>query len=109
MSRGVQNDVNFVPMGRLHNGMIVRTSYNTGPYEVTSFTDGCTCPSFHDAITLCAEAPLSKPHCHIRCKKVGERGDYYLNGYDENFNSVWGNDRLINCAEETLFLTMCCG
>lgn len=41
---------------------------------------------------------------------LGEhKGYYYVNGYDENLNSVWDEDRVIVCAEETLFLTMCCG
>lgn len=88
--------------------MVIRTSYGTGPYRVVDFEKDCTCPSFMDAITLGNKAPASKPHYHIVCRKVGEsKGFYYLNGYDENLNSVWDNDRLIVCAEETLLLTMC--
>lgn len=96
-------------MRRVYRGMVVRTNYGTGPYRVTSFIENCTCPSFLDTVNLGASAPPSKAHYHIRCKKDNERGDYHLNGYDENLNSVWDNDRLIDCAEETLFLTMCCG
>lgn len=93
--------------GRIHRGMILRTSYGTGPYEVVDFTENCTCPSFMDAITMCEDAPASKPHYHIICKCVGEqRGLSYLNGYDDNLNSVWNKDRLIVCEEETLLLLM---
>lgn len=94
-------------MGRIHNGMVVRTTYGTGPYRIVDFEKDCVCPSFTDAVTLGADAPNSRPHYHIVCRKVGEnKGFYYLNGYDENLNSVWGEDRLIVCAEETLLLTM---
>ena len=95
-------------MSRFHKGMVVRTSYGTGPYRVHSFTEGCTCPSFLDTINM-RNPPPSAPHSHIVCKIDGKSGNYYLNGYDENLNSVWDNDRLIDCEEEALFLTMCCG
>lgn len=98
-------------MGRIFNGMVVRTNYGSGPYEVERFIEGCTCPSFIDTLEFGANAPLSKPHYHIVCRKPlhHREGLFHLNGYDENLNSVWDNDRLINCEEETLFLTMCCG
>lgn len=96
-------------MGRVYRGMVVRTNYGTGPYVVTDFIKGCNCPSFLDTLEFGKDAPQSRPHYHILCKKVGERGQFHLNGYDENLNSVWDNDRLIACDEETLFLTMCCG
>lgn len=95
-------------MSRLYKGMVIRTSYNSGSYVVIDYTEDCTCPSFMDSITLLDKAPKSRPHYHLTCIKYGECGHYYLNGYDENLNSVWGNDRLIDCAEETLFLTLCC-
>ena len=95
-------------MGRVYRGMVVRTSYNTGPYVVTDFTEGCTCPTFLDSLELGDKAPPSKPHYHIVCRGNGERGNSYLNGYDENLNSVWNKDRLIVCAEETLLLTLVC-
>lgn len=97
-------------MERVHNGMVIRTSYGTGPYRVVAFTENCTCPSFMDAVNLGQDAPPSRPHYHFLCRKIGEhKGFYYVNGYDGNLNSVWGEDRVIVCAEETLFLTMCCG
>ena len=97
-------------MGRVYNGMVIRTSYGTGPYRIVDFEKDCTCPSFMDAVTFGNDAPPSRPHYHFTCRKVGEnKGFYYVNGYDENLNSVWNGDRVIVCAEETLLLTMCCG
>lgn len=95
-------------MSRIYKGMVVRTSYGTGPYVVKDFTSGCTCPSFVDSINM-SNPPASRSHYHIVCQKEGERSNSFLNGYDENLNSVWSNERLIVCAEETLFLTMCLG
>lgn len=90
--------------------MIIRTSYGTGPYRVVDFKKNCTCPSFIDELNLGKNAPLSRPHYHFICKQVGEnKGFYYVNGYDENLNSVWGNDRVIVCHEETTLLTLLCG
>lgn len=96
-------------MGRLHKGMVVTTSYGTGPYRIVEITHGCTCPSFTDAITLCADAPPSKPHVHCMCRKVGERtGFYWLNGYDENtLRSVWGDDYLITDEPDPLLTIIC--
>lgn len=100
-------------MGRYHIGMVVRTSYGTGPYEITGVIGNCTCPSFLDVLEYGSRRetpPPSKPHFHLTCKGLGDKQSKYLNGYDENGNSVYsGNDRIIVCAEETLFLTMCCG
>lgn len=97
-------------MARVYEGMIIRTSYGTGPYEIVKFKEGCTCPKFLDTLELRGDAPPSRPHYHFMCHKVGEHKDiYHVNGYDENLNSVWDTDRVIVCAEETLFLTMCCG
>lgn len=89
--------------------MVVRTSYGTGPYRIVGFEKDCICPSLMDSLTLMDKAPKSKPHYHLTCEKVGEKtGFHYLNGYDENLISVWNEDKLIVCSEETLFLTMCC-
>lgn len=96
-------------MGRIKKGMILRTSYGTGPYRVIEVTKGCTCPSFTDAVTLLGDAPPSKPHVHCMCRKVGERtGFYWLNGYDENtLQSVWSKDYLIP-PDDGLLLTIIC-
>lgn len=101
-------------MARFYNGMVVRTSYGTGPYEITGVVDNCTCPSFLDMLKCSSQMwppTHSEPHCHLTCRSLeNKRGEYYLNGYDENGNSVYSNnDRIIVCAEETLFLAMCCG
>lgn len=95
----------------IKEGIIVRTSYGTGPYKILEVKHGCTCPSFIDAINLGSAATASKPHCHCICRSLNEpdkRKHFYLNGYDENLNSVWDSDRLVNIEEETLFLQMCC-
>lgn len=95
---------------RIQEGMVVRTSYGTGPYRILDVEQHCTCPSFSDAITLLDKAPASRPHAHCTCRKVGETfGFYYLNGYDENLINVWDeNSRLIVCHEETTLLTLIC-
>ena len=94
-------------MSRFYPGMIVRTSYGSGPYVITSVSGPCTCPAYLDVLNM-RKAPPSRPHYHLVAKEVGKprSSDYYLNGYDENGNYVWGDARLIVCAEETLLLTM---
>lgn len=89
--------------------MVVRTSYGTGPYSISKITEGCTCPRFLDSLEFGDSAPKSKPHYHLECKRLDNKRDtYYLNGYDDNMMSVWGNDRLINCSEETMLLCVGC-
>lgn len=92
---------------RINVGTIVRTSYNTGPYVVIDITKGCTCSSFMDSINM-KNPPNSRPHYHLVCRSLDktDRSRYYLNGYDENLNSVWNNDRLIICEEETTMLNL---
>lgn len=101
-------------MSRYYNGMVVRTSYSTRPYEITGVIGNCTCPSFLDILEYGSRRetpPPSKPHFHLTCRGLDDKqSKYYLNGYDENGNNVHSNkDRIIVCAEETLFLAMCCG
>lgn len=93
-------------MGRIQKGMLVKTSYNSGPYIVESVEGNCDCPSFLDSLEFSEAAPRSKPHTHIRCNRLGgnKKEFYYLNGYDENLNCVWNSDRLILLHEETLLL-----
>ena len=82
--------------------MKIRTSYNSGPYVVTHITEGCTCPNCVDYINLGNKAPKSRPHTHLTCKGLDsnrQRGNFYLNGYDENLRSVWNNDYLIDLDE----------
>ena len=55
---------NSTVMGRVYNGMVIRTSYGTGPYRIVDFEEGCTCPSFMDAVTSGSNAPPSRPHYH---------------------------------------------
>ena len=94
-------------MKRVYKGMVVRTSYNTGPFIVTDIKENCTCPNFMDFITLFDRAPSSRPHYHLRCKELHKKsGFYWLNGYDENLNSVWSGDHLIVCSEETTILAL---
>jgi hypothetical protein len=52
------------------------------------------------------KAPRSQEHCHITCKGVNGNGNFYLNGYDENLNSVWNGDRLIVPDEELLLINV---
>lgn len=89
-------------MSRYRVGMRVRTSYNSGPYVIIQVFEGCTCPSFVDSLNLGDKAPKSRPHVHLICKRLDPRygkGDYFLNGYDENLKSVWNDDYLIDLDE----------
>lgn len=90
--------------------MQVRTNYGTGPYIVTKVHSGCTDPSFLDTINcpMGQTPPPSPEHTCLTCKNLGgkERGDFYLNGYDENLNNVWRDDRLIDLQVEALTLAM---
>lgn len=84
----------------LQPGMIVRTSYGTGPYRIREVVGPCTCPSFIDQINE-ANPPSSEPHFHLVCDWAGPRvgGRKYecsfLNGYRPDGTSVWSGDRLI--------------
>jgi hypothetical protein len=70
-------------------GDIVRTSYNTGPYRVTSVEGGCCCPSYLDDLNMRDQAPASLPHMHIVCvmasdpigAEKNEKRRHHLNGY----------------------------
>ena len=91
-------------MSRYYIGMKVRTSYGTGPYKIVSVSEECTCPSFVNMLNLRENAPKSAPHFHLVCKSIsenGDRGNFYLNGYDNNLHSVWSNDYLIDLDEVT--------
>lgn len=93
-------------MARFRKGLLVRTSYGTGPYVITKVTGPSIEPSFLSQLNQ--DFTPSKPHFYLTVRPVGVRSnsDCYLNGYDENGNSVWNNDRLIFCSEETLLLTL---
>lgn len=74
-------------------GLVVRTSYGTGPYVVLRVDGPCCCSSYLDSISG-RERP-SKPHFHITCRKPdGRGGNYHLNGYSLEGKSVWSRDRL---------------
>jgi len=76
---------------RLREGMLVRTSYGSGPYEILSITRGCTCPEYLDTLEM-EDPPPAEPHIHLVCIKPGEskRNKFYLSGYDEEtLESVW--------------------
>lgn len=93
-------------MARFQKGQIVRTSYGTGPYVIMSIYGPSTEPSFVSSLN--GDNTPSKPHFYLTVRPIGVKGnsDCYLNGYDENGNSVWNNDRLIFCSEETTLLTL---
>lgn len=90
----------------LREGMYVRTSYNTGPYLIVEIVRNCTCPSYHDDISM-DNPPPSAPHIHLRVKKPSDtprNHPYYLGGYDEEtLHSVWGKDRLYVVSPQKVF------
>ena len=93
-------------MARFQKGLIVRTSYGTGPYVITQVLGPSVEPGFFAKLN--GDNTPSKPHYYLTVRPVGVKSnsDCYLNGYDENGNSVWNNDRLIFCNEETTLLTL---
>ena len=99
-------------MSRYRKGMRIRTSYGSGPYVVTQVKENCTCPKFLDACNFGDKAPWSRPHVHLLCKKLDPAmgsGNFILNGYDENLNSVWGNDYLVDLDEVSLSVLILLG
>jgi len=63
-------------------GDIIKTSYDTGPYEVLEILRGCTCADYID--TLNGHQIPREPHMHFTCHGVKDgRKGYYLNGYIE--------------------------
>ena len=99
-------------MSRNMVGSVVKTNYGTGDYLIVNASEESTEPSFLDTVNgRTSSKYFSRPHRNFRCETfpVKIRGNFYLNGYDENLNTVWGdNRRLIVCCEETLLLTMSC-
>lgn len=97
-------------MSRFYIGQVVRTNYNTGPYRIVKISEERTDPGFCDTMKFGDKAPKSRPHRNLIVQDVGshnaKRTPCYLNGYDENLNNVWGSDRLIDCAEETMLLAL---
>ena len=60
-----------------------------------------------DAVELGSDAPKSKPHYHLLCRKVGERyGFYRLIGYDDTLQDVWGGSHLVIENELSINLIM---
>ena len=94
-------------MSRYYPGMIIRTSYGTGPYKVLEVTEKCTCPSFMQGIRSdFKDNTPSRPHVHLELRLLTEKkGRYMVGGYDDNLQSVWDEDYLIVCSEETTILT----
>lgn len=86
---------------------MVRTTYGTGPYIIKNVMESCECPSFTDTLSF-PHPPASRSHSHLECKTIDGKGGFYLNGFDDDGNSVWNFDRVIVCSEETTLLTMCC-
>jgi len=86
---------------RLEVGMVVKTNYDTGPYQIRRIIRNCDCPNPIEEINNPSGARKSKRHIHLTCRHVNNpnKRDYaYLNGFDEKtLKSVWGNDRLILC------------
>lgn len=64
--------------------MLIKTNYS-GPYRIKSVKRGCTCPSYLDEINSKGKpVPPRKKHIHIHCSRPDGKGDFYLNGWDED-------------------------
>jgi hypothetical protein len=67
---------------KIQPGMLVQTSYGTGPYRIVKVTRGCTCPFPQDEVEL-RSPPPRPPHVHLTCTKPDGSGRFWLNAYDE--------------------------
>lgn len=89
-------------------GSIVRTSYGTGPYEITGVTGPCECPEVWE--NLRENKTPSEPHYHLECRdfpaRKGIASPSYLAGYRADGTNVWTEDVLIFLSPETANLTM---
>ena len=85
-------------MKRIEIGDIIKTSYDTGPYEVIGIWRDCTCPEYLISLEM-ADPPASPPHIHLALRGMVDhhKGKKYgLNGYDERtLKSVWCDDSII--------------
>lgn len=83
-------------------GLVVRTSYGTGPYVVRQVDGPCCCSNYLDSID--GRKKPSKPHFHLTCRKPdGRGGEFFLNGFTLDGRSVWGSDRLSVESQLELF------
>jgi len=81
---------------KLQKGMIINTSYGTGPYEIKKIKSGCTCPEYHRTIN--GDDTPSETHNHIVVKYLDEKqgsAPGYLNGYRDDGSNVWNDDKII--------------
>lgn len=89
----------------LARGMLVRTSYETGPFRIEKVTRGCTCPGYLDMINSHGQAKPTAPHVHLvltHPTDAADRGFYWLNHYDEDsLRSVVNNTFLEIVDDET--------
>jgi len=83
----------------IQRGDIVRTSYDSGPYEVVKISGPCTCPPYLSEIA--GESAPSEPHYHLRCRGLaahhGKNALYHLGGYrmtGGHILNVWNADEL---------------
>lgn len=82
-------------MNRLEIGMVVKTSYGTGPYRIDAIHRKCTC-----CIDFIDDVDSLPEHVHLECSYAGtdrnqDGGDYGLGFYDEQtLRSVRSDDYL---------------
>lgn len=78
---------------KLEPGMLIRTSYDTGPYRIARpyrirrVYRGCTCPLYTDRINL-RHPPAQPPHLHLELTDSDGRGEYWINHVDEDSLTV---------------------
>lgn len=85
---------------RLEVGMIIKTSYGTGPYRIKRIVRDCTCVPGLGSIESEGHYAALPPHLHLTLSMPGAHGPFYLNYHDEgSLQSVRPgcNDQLIIC------------
>jgi hypothetical protein len=86
---GVEAEVRVV---KICYGMMVKTSYGTGPYRIKKIVRNCTCSHILANINMDNPPPLP-PHIHLTVTNPDGSGEYYLNYYDEETLIGYGPGR----------------
>lgn len=70
----------------------------------------CTCTEYVTSLNfMIGEGPPSRSHMHLICEYLEEPSKgkkAYLNGYNDNLESVWNSDRLTVLVQKPVQITM---
>ena len=69
---------------KLAVGMLIDTSYGTGPYRIKKIIRGCTCPLYLDTLNRPKDAPAQPEHLHLFLTGIDGKGNFYINHFVES-------------------------